>query len=426
MKPVSHMIYTVPMQIKEDISLGNLYDFIIADFFGKTQSAQWKRVINPLTLNINGNKTQQLLEKNNIPLTASDKIDTYIEKCKYNILVSLAEYWVNFSSVVRDDQIENQLTQILEWVHTEDTQIDEIYINNCPSCWASFGTDFTISTCTKCNATTKRHLSHVLFQEINHNLILEKIDSIDWKPAYSKSKLLNFVNSLPNTYKLTLSKNRDYTLHYKWLLLDPRFITIVSKYLEDLYNIDETTIIHGDILKKYDYYMLCHTNKEALPTQIISHGLITDNEDKKIRWTPTSNSNNTQDIYSPKAIRCILLKNDIYKGVKFDEKNLKKQVKQVTKYYIKIKQMLNNTTTDTIPNYTKLNNFIRNERDNFLQSANNFKFWPCFNQFTKIIDHLWKNTKDNWLDLFQSSILKNLLLFYFWENVIWAQNENQG
>jgi hypothetical protein len=86
--------------------------------------------------------------------------------------------------------------------------------------------------------------------------------------------------------------------------------------------------------------MLCHTNLEQLPNKIIAHGNITDNNNQKISWDPQAQNHKYK--ISDKALRCILLKNDIFKGIKIDESLLEEQNKQVSKYYLKIKNILHN------------------------------------------------------------------------------------
>ena len=42
------IVYTLPMQIKKNISVGNLYDFVIADFISTFKSQEWIDVIKPM------------------------------------------------------------------------------------------------------------------------------------------------------------------------------------------------------------------------------------------------------------------------------------------------------------------------------------------------------------------------------------------
>ncbi len=121
----SQTIFTVPMQLKKDISIGNLYDFLIADFYWKGRMIQWNNVHNPLVLNINWNKTQELLKINGYWSIDRDKIEPFIQECKTKILTSLKSYWITFSWVIRDDIIKEELNDLLAQNFPEEWKIDE-------------------------------------------------------------------------------------------------------------------------------------------------------------------------------------------------------------------------------------------------------------------------------------------------------------
>lgn len=417
----SQTIFTVPMQLKKDISIGNLYDFLIADFYWKGRIIQWNNIHNPLVLNINWNKTQELLKLNGYWTIDRDKIEPFIQECKAKILTSLKSYWITFSWVIRDDVIKEELNDLLAQNFPEEWKIDEIYINSCSSCTASFWTDFSVDLCKYCWSKTIKKISREFFQKIDYDILYEKAEKINWMPEYSKSKFLDFLKKMPESYDLTLSKSREFTLSYKDFLLDPRYIAILTILLDkQSVKTNKTTIIHGDVLKKYDYYLLCHLKQDDLPETIVSHWIITDAQRQKVKRSPSS-AKWSESWYSHKAIRCILLKNDIFKGIKFDESNMDKQVKEATKYYLKITQMIKPWIIRK--DISSLDWRLSEDRKEFIIALNNFRFGKCFVLFTKMVDFLRNITKNTWLNSFEHEILSNLLLLYYWENGNWTQNE---
>lgn len=412
-----HAVYTVPMQLKENVSMWNIYDLLISNFIATTKNIQGIKVYNPIIFNVNWNKTQQLLQKNNIDINNQDQVDQYIESCKQRIINTLHDYGITFSAIKDDRIIYHELIELLSWPYNDIWTLWKLWLYICARCGKNYGTNNEIAVCSSCGSNITTEYQEEIYQEINHTTLFQKINQIIWLKDWTKKKLISFIQSLPNTYNLLLSKDRSFTLSYNHKWLDPRFITIMSLLIE-MYNnnCDDTTIIHWDVIKKYDYYMLCHTKPEHLPDRIIAHGNITNMNNQKISWLAGKEDNNYN--ISPKSLRYILLKNDIFKGVKLNESILEEQSRQASKYYLKITNILQNKTVSF---NKQSNDLILSIWQWFIRSANNIQLWLCFNYATKLIDTIWKETKnENTISPNEYSYLQHLLYLYFWET--WHTN----
>lgn len=412
------IVYTLPMQIKKNISVGNLYDFVIADFISTFKSQEWIDVTKPIAFNINWQKTVDLLAKEWINLSDIDSVNWFLENCKKDILNNLSDFWINFSYEIDDNKISDEINTLM---NTYDDVFLEwpLIINKCTNCGKEFWTDFSIHKCKYCDSKTFAFESKKeIYQNINSNELLEKLENIKREPIWAKKKVITYIKSLPENYLLQLSKEKWFTLEYNEKSLDPRFVMVVSLLLDSIKATSwvNKTIIHWDVIKKYDYYMLCHTKPEDLPQNIIAHWYVMWWDGKKIKWDPLTQSENNLWWCSQeekKLLRCILLKNDIFKWIKLDINKLADEEKWAAKYYTKIMETLNTSQVDY--NLTD-NELIRDYWHSFVKFANNLRFWMCYDLFTKMVKVLWDITRDRpFLSKFEYDCLTNLLLLYYWE-----------
>src|SRR5690242_10404771 len=105
---------------------------------------------------------------------------------------------------------------------------------------------------------------------------------------------------------------------------------------------DKQTFIHGDVIKKFDYYALCYLSSGYLPSQIVCHDSCLGEDRKKVRWQNEDNIN--LKTLSPRVMRCFFLKHNLRKPV-IISKDIESELIYPTKVFLKIKNLLDSSTS---------------------------------------------------------------------------------
>jgi len=408
------LVFIAPTQIKKELGVGNIYNLTIADFYTKARRFAGLKVFMPFLWNVNGIPLMKQMKNDEVEVT-SENIQEYT-----SVLINSAEkvmndYFLDFDISLRDDEVESEIVELLKTSYLGEYRQDITYINECLSCGNIFGSDPSISTCKNCGERTVFHQRKTLFKTIQRDDIETRIDSIQFFPQGVKRKLEDFLGNLPERYDLVIEKNRKYTLGFEDYQLDPRFITIMlSAILNKGNKYGIRTYIHGDVVKKIDYYALCYLTDQDIPTRIASHGLLLGKDKKKLRWQ--NNSQNHEELFAGinnKVLRAYFLKHNIQIDLTLNHEQLEQQTKGLTRMYVKINKTLENRNRNA--NLQGIREVLQSEVVNFNSSIDSFQLSNAFNCMSRYVNKSWKIVKDQKLSTQECDILDSFKKMYFGE-----------
>lgn len=406
----SELIVIAPIQIKPHLSIGNIYDLTFADFYSKARKFAGIKVTLPLLLNVNGEPLIRQLEKTGIEVTP-ENIEIFIDNSVKTIEHELQEHYLNFDFSVRDDSITKELEGLGNERYNDNFLIDKIMINECLSCGNIFGSDPAITVCKICGNKATTHIRETLYKIIKKTDIESKINSIKFYPESVKKELENFVNKLPDKYNLILEKKRRYTLSCRNFKLDPRFTAIMLPAVIGALKYNKRIWIHGDVIKKFDYYTLCYLNQADCPTHIISHGVLQGINNKKLRWQDNNVPLNYVKGIENGILRAYFLKFNLVKDKIFDQKEIQRESKILIRLWVKIERTLEERNLD------RNMQGIREELDDQIKSFNifveNFKFHKAFICMNNYANMSWKLVKDKKISLEEWSVLNKFKIMFF-------------
>lgn len=407
----SELIIIAPTQIKSHLSIGNIYDLTIADFYSKARKFAGAKTTLPFLWNINGEPLIKQIQNLGLE-TTPENIKKFINSSIKTIKKELKENFLNFDFHVRDDLITEKLEKLAKKKYKNTFLIGKVFVNECVSCKSIFGSDPSISICKFCGQKNIRQTRETLYKNIEKSEILAKINFINFFPKSIKIKLENFIDKLPDKYNLILEKNRKYTISYKGFKLDPRFTAIMLPATINPKKYKIKTWIHGDVIKKFDYYTLCYLNKEDCPNQIIAHGILKGYDNKKLRWQNNDNKANAViENIDKKILRAYFLKFNITQDIKLNSQEMEKVTKNLIKIYVKIGRTLENRNLD------KNKHGIRKELAEQLKSFDTFiskiEFHLAFDTMKHYADICWKMVKDDKMSVEEHKILKELRIMFF-------------
>lgn len=405
------LIIIAPTQIKRQLSVGNIYDLTIADFYAKCRKFANVDIYMPFLWNINGEPLVKQMREDGYSVDGVT-IEAYVSSLIARANKKMEDHYINFDGFIRDDHIQGELNSLLTGRYADYLVDGDTYINECIVCKNIFGSDPSIKICKICGSNTIFRGRKTFFKKIKRSTIEDKIKKIKFYPDSLNEKLLDFLNYLPDEYDLILEKNREYTLNYDKYKLDPRFITmllpaIINDRLQK--KVDNIIYIHGDVVKKFDYYSICYLENCDLPSKVVSHGVIVDKENKKIRWQDDDGEElEIFKIINNKILRAYFLSHNIVGNLMFDKQNVQGQVKGLTKLYIKIKKILSYEGQD--------NNSDKDMRGviiDFHNKVGDFKLAMAFDCMQKYTEMCWKKTKDGFLSLEEKDNLIKFRDIYF-------------
>lgn len=404
MKSFHELVVTAPTQVKSELNLGNEYEFTLADFYNKVSKLCGNTTVFPAIFNANGKPIEELSEK--LGKDAHEVVTECIETaCK-----QLEENYVQCTEVVRDDELEEQLTDWMNATLLNRIEKKDIDVVVCPNCNSEFGTDAEIKVCKHCGCDTEIVTKNTLCMPVSNKEIADHASAIHFVPEGAQKRLNEFVQSLTEEYDLSLEKNREYTLSYEGTRLDPRFVTIATiGILNQKYGpFDKITFIQGDVVKKFDYYALCYLNPEEHPTNVYMHGLITDKEGKKLRWRNCDNANLG---VKKRELRAFFLKHNIDSNIAINVEELKKLTKEQVNLFITTKRLLDERNLDVKLQGVRL--ALDEMYKKFLSYAYEMKLQMAYQMMKDIMDYAWKLTKDEKLSEAEQDVIRTLQELYF-------------
>lgn len=403
-----YVISMVPVQIKERPHLGNIYDWVLIDFYSKLLRSEDNDVITPAIWNSLGHPITSLLRDRKMevnPKNVDMLVAQYIDKNERY----LKDLNINFYPVYRDDKLKDELQYYLN-----NSYLGKIFEKNfagkyCTSCDKILGTDMKIEKCKWCNSIVVDVISNGFFVNANINEIKQKAEGIKFIPENIKESMLNFAKVLPENYDVLVSKDRAYTVEIvingKKVQLDPRFVTIMSVTLINNMHAGDpahSIIIHGDVVKKFDYYNLVYNVSNAISSTIVGHGPCLGSDGKKVRAANKGVSDTLDSLfenYSPQIVRGFLLSRDIDYPVFMSESSIE-EVKTVKN---RLSRVINELKNHNVKNSSILNyDNINTASYDFHNSSREFRLHRAFMS----IAHIIKDVNKNYLPKLKSSNLQ--------------------
>jgi hypothetical protein len=315
-----YIVTMAPVQVKEKPHLGNIYDWVLIDFYSKLLRYQGNEVVAPSLWNAVGHPIINLLRAQNLKVDQQN-IDTVVEQCIATSKRYMHTLGVELSPTYRDDKFGAELQLHLKQAYPDVIFKKEFVGKYCAGCDRILGSDPEIIVCKRCETPTKDILSIGYFIRVNIGDIRKKVAKVRYLPEGIQTAILNFAETLPSEYDLLITKDREHTVSVmirgENVQLDPRFVTLMTiPLVNKMHSNDETQliVIHGDVVKKFDYYNLSYTNENELPLVVFSHGACVGSDGKKIRTDPDAKKDILDALierYSPKTVRGFLLSRDL-------------------------------------------------------------------------------------------------------------------
>lgn len=385
-----------PMQIKDHLGAGNIYDLVLCDFYAKARRLLGADVTFPMLINVNGSPAEKMfgLEPKEVDIDAA--VNNLINECK--------KYGISFDYVLRDDC--NPLLQNI------DADSRGALVNECPKCGLAFGTDPNIKHCKKCGNPTVYHMKNVLLKDISHAEMLQRIEYSSYFPASVKIRLQDFIHSLPARYQLLLEKQRSYTSNHNGIPLDPRFtaIMLLKQVVENEGSYDLLTCVSGDLVKKYVYYIFAYL--DISPSNIVVHGLATGENNKKIRWQNEVDGLLNDLGVDKQELRTFFATNSPLKNITISAKSTRDnaiRMNKLKKKFMKIFDFeLGHSMDDTLHEAIKL------PLDLFSRSISSWRFAQALNNVENIVNaSLYILENGELLSCQEFNYLKGLYSLYF-------------
>ena len=389
-----------PMQIKEHLTIGNIYDLLLCDYSARIHRLAGDKVFFPLLLNVNGSPLAKLSEK----LGRRD-CSNLVQEISASLAKECQDYSISFTDILRDDVIPMDVLSI----YVPKPKIARFI--RCPNCGAIYGTDPSIHTCKYCGEVVGFTEQETLAIDVCRDEVDEKLVSIRFVPDSARKRLLDFLDNMPDRYDLILERNREYTVEANGYRLDPKYATILMmrSFCDSAPHYDEIVCIHGDVIKKLTYYMLAYLPSEYLPKTDIMHGLIVDAERKKLRGDYLD-AISGQGI-KKKELRAILLKHSIIDDIVVDEQALLNDKKAVVKLYVLCERIKDDRNLDLDRNGVResLNLIFQS----FLDFANSWRLTQAFESAHSFVHTCWKILKDDKLSYDEMDRVKQIQEVYF-------------
>lgn len=331
------IVLMAPMQIKQQLGIGNIYDLVLCDFYAKARRITGVKVIFPMLINVNGTPIEKIFGPNPQEADISITVDNLTNMCK--------KYKINFDYVLRDDNnpILNQ---------SVNASFKNVLVNECLACGSIFGTDPDIKRCKNCGEITTYHMRDALVQSVFHSEILQKLESVNFFPNSVKTRLYDFIQSLPAQYELLLEKPRAYTSIFNGTPLDPRFtaIALLDQVVRTEKEYDLLTCISGDLVKKYVYFIFAYL--DISPTNIVIHGLATGENNKKIRWQDEKGTNFLDYLeIDEQELRTFFITNSPLKNITISKKTTRDnaiRMNRLKKKFLKVFHLQADGRTDAV------------------------------------------------------------------------------
>lgn len=400
---MKELILMAPMQIKDYLNLGNLYDLTLIDFYAKARNAQGYNTFFPLLINVTGSPTEKLMADDPEPASAQ-MLQERIEIAISNLTADCSQHFIEHDEVIRDDNTMSTIRTLLP-------QAKNVIESYCPNCNSWYGTDPSIIFCRRCGSSISRKRHHCFAKEISKEKILEKINSIDFFPSYAKKRLLDFATSLPDSYMLSLEKERFYTPNIDGHFIDPKFAAIATLVqAHRFFQPDTATYIHGDVMKKFIYYVIAYLDPEILPSKDVMHDVITGEDKLKTFWRNNKEAEDTfLNSINKRELRAYMLSHSITSSLQIC-KNTIPEIHKTAKIYVLFNRICDKRNLDTSQAQDP---YLANSVKAFYDLATNWKLVEAFTQMQSIVHYCWKKVKIEPLNLQEVNSLQQIQQLYF-------------
>jgi hypothetical protein len=412
---MNELVLMAPIQVKENVSAGNVYDWALVDFYAKVRRYQGVSVSVPMIWNVNGEPIVKMAEKNGIERNGHS-LYAYASDLISRMENEVKKLGFQFDWTVRDDSISNSFSNFLEKAYSCQIRECERDVSFCLSCSNSYGTDPSLKVCKRCSGSLSLTKTRGIFLKIEKSQLLDRLEMVEWSPPRLKKRLSEFIQSFPEEYFLSLSKMRDYTLNWRGYPLDPRFVAIgLLGLLKSSGNFDKVTLIHGDVMKKLDYYSLCYLNRELF-SKVIMHGICANKDKKKIRWQ----NGDQPPFFLSREFKCYLLKQNPMNDVLVDDGKIRGELKYLVRLFLKANRILKSPVyCNTAGIATKEN------RSQFYSLVEELKYPQAFELFVKLVRKLEGKIIEKKLAKDEKEWLLDLLNLYYGGERNGIQNEIQ-
>ncbi len=359
------LILMAPMQIKKHLGIGNIYDLVLCDFYTKARRLCDNETFFPLLVNINGSPIEKLL---------ADDPFVDVEKVINGLVDEAKEYSIDADFILRDD------------LDVEATDLDltnakcVASVSECTKCGAIYGSDPEIRVCKHCGASIRYHKRPTLAINVRRSSILEDFKHAQYIPSKVENRLIDYAMSLPEEYSLILENRRQHTLRYNNFGLDPRFVAIsllkVAK--ARVGNVEQTTCVCGDLVKKYLYYIFAYPNDSdgILPDTAITHGTVTDENRKKIRWQDAANAF-SPDIFgiTKQELRTFFITSSAVKNIVISKNSLLSNAIKMARLRKRMESLMLSGCSDA----NTISELTSNKCDAFDVAIENWRFPAAYN-----------------------------------------------
>ena len=328
---------------------------------------------------------------------ATKNIANIVEECK--------KYSIDFDYILRDDDNDLSKGSLKKGIKK---------INYCPSCGASYGTDFSVNNCKKCGDKLRFAEKNTFSMAINHNSMMRKIEKICFVPTFAKSRLIDFIKSMPLEYDLILEKQRKYTSSIDGINLDPKY-TAISLLASARQTHQDCNIIHihGDVVKKFTYYVLAYLNDVDIPKVDVMHGNIVDPHKQKMRYASSDGRFNGVNILgvNNRILRAIFLSHSIKDDIILDKDMAISKQKYLTKFFVLCNRIQEERNYD--PVLTGLRPELKDFLETFCLSVEKWDLSRAFNVVDNLVHYCWKIIKHTKLSMEEIKMVKDIQYLYF-------------
>lgn len=300
------IVLPAPVQIKKYPSIDDIYSLVLCDFYAKARKLAEVDTVFPILVNINGVPIAKLLMPPRKEADVSRALNNFLNEC--------TKFKINFDYSLRDDRNPNIHKDIR--MHFQDTPI-----SRCQNCGTFF--DASIKTCKYCSGKTIRYWRNMLMQDISHEKILQDLELPNYYPSTVKKRLQDYISYLPPVYKLLVERCHSYTSYYCGIPLDSQLTStaLISQAVRIENNAyDLLTYVSGDSIVNNVYSIFTHL--DVIPSDIIVHGTITDENHRKIKWQDEEDILSLLDT-TEQELRTFFITHSVFKNVTVSKKTLR-------------------------------------------------------------------------------------------------------
>lgn len=414
------LVIMVPTQVKRNLNMGNIYEFILGDFYTKVKHMKGEEADLAITWNANGKPVEELVIREMEGAFSREKAHHLVDSMIESANKVMSNFYIEPDIQLRDDDIQIEVEKLMNNRYSEYYTSGNCKVVICPSCQSAIGSDESVNRCNHCGTPTVIKNMDTLYRRVLRSDVETKMMNTSFYPEGCKKRLDELLNNLPDDYNVILEKKRLYTLRYGEYSLDPRFVTIFSlpviKHKKEI-EYDEITVIQGDVVKKYDYYAYTYLHPSDCPNNIFMHGLILDENKKKLRWRSDESRNISTDGIYPgvkcKEFRAFLLKHNLTDNIIINPNTIKNDVKGQVNLYITMKRLMDSRNLDV----EKIG--IRKELDllhkSFLDKASAMRMHDAYMDMKNFVDNCWKLTKNDKMSKEEQDIISCYMRLYYGE-----------